>query len=187
MRGIMILFFGFELLLLYTHYWNEVIFYDPWEKSVIYIRWLLLLWLTLLFGYCLYTRFVSILANRQTILFSATIDSHVQNLARLALREDPVIISTDDQTHSTVSGLQQGYVELVNICSQTTNKLFDLTNIFRYFLLVGKSQKIAETSNTLGVCSLCIYMSTGLFLIWEGLGHSSQPGPELHTRHWIAL
>lgn len=54
-------------------------------------------------------------------MFSATIDSHVQNLARLALREDPVIISTDDQTYSTVSGLQQGYVELVNIYSQTTN------------------------------------------------------------------
>ncbi|XP_063370002.1 probable ATP-dependent RNA helicase pitchoune isoform X2 [Cydia amplana] len=47
--------------------------------------------------------------NRQTLLFSATLDGNVKNLARLALREDPVVISTSDQSQSTVTGLQQGY------------------------------------------------------------------------------
>ncbi|XP_030027278.2 ATP-dependent RNA helicase DDX18 isoform X2 [Manduca sexta] len=48
-------------------------------------------------------------ANRQTVLFSATIDSKVKNLARLALRNNPVHISVKDDTISTVSRLQQGY------------------------------------------------------------------------------
>ncbi|XP_030027269.2 ATP-dependent RNA helicase DDX18 isoform X1 [Manduca sexta] len=47
--------------------------------------------------------------NRQTVLFSATIDSKVKNLARLALRNNPVHISVKDDTISTVSRLQQGY------------------------------------------------------------------------------
>lgn len=47
--------------------------------------------------------------NRQTLLFSATLDRNVKNLARLALREDPVVISTRDQSQSTVTGLKQGY------------------------------------------------------------------------------
>ncbi|XP_026759586.1 probable ATP-dependent RNA helicase pitchoune isoform X2 [Galleria mellonella] len=46
--------------------------------------------------------------SRQTILFSATIDNKVENLARLALRSDPVLISVKDK-QSTVTGLQQGY------------------------------------------------------------------------------
>lgn len=48
--------------------------------------------------------------KRQTILFSATIDDKVKNLARLALRNNPIIISTNDEKQSTVVGLQQGYV-----------------------------------------------------------------------------
>ncbi|KOB73010.1 Pitchoune, partial [Operophtera brumata] len=47
--------------------------------------------------------------NRQTVLFSATIDSQVENLARLALRSDPVHVLVTDDQKSTVSGLQQGY------------------------------------------------------------------------------
>ncbi|XP_059053656.1 probable ATP-dependent RNA helicase pitchoune [Achroia grisella] len=46
--------------------------------------------------------------TRQTMLFSATIDNKVENLARLALRSDPVLISIQDK-QSTVTGLQQGY------------------------------------------------------------------------------
>lgn len=48
------------------------------------------------------------LAKRQTILFSATMGENVKNLARLALRTDPVMISVTDNKMSTVSGLQQG-------------------------------------------------------------------------------
>ncbi|CAG9135610.1 unnamed protein product [Plutella xylostella] len=47
--------------------------------------------------------------TRQTVLFSATIDHKVKNLARLALRSDPVIVSVTDDQQSTVTGLQQGY------------------------------------------------------------------------------
>ncbi|KAJ0177835.1 hypothetical protein K1T71_006708 [Dendrolimus kikuchii] len=47
--------------------------------------------------------------NRQTVLFSATIDQNVKNLARLALRTNPVVISVIDENISTVTGLQQGY------------------------------------------------------------------------------
>ncbi|XP_072950064.1 ATP-dependent RNA helicase DDX18-like [Epargyreus clarus] len=47
--------------------------------------------------------------NRQTMLFSATIDDSVKNLARLALRHNPTLISVKDETQSTVEGLQQGY------------------------------------------------------------------------------
>lgn len=48
--------------------------------------------------------------DKQTVLFSATIDDRVKNLARLALRSDPIWITVDDDAkRSTVSGLQQGY------------------------------------------------------------------------------
>lgn len=46
--------------------------------------------------------------KRQTILFSATIDEKVRNLAKLALRTDPLWISVKDDNQSTVTGLQQG-------------------------------------------------------------------------------
>ncbi|XP_049871300.1 probable ATP-dependent RNA helicase pitchoune [Pectinophora gossypiella] len=47
--------------------------------------------------------------NRQTVLFSATIDGKVENLAKLALRSNPVLVSVSNNTQSTVAGLQQGY------------------------------------------------------------------------------
>ncbi|XP_075975944.1 ATP-dependent RNA helicase DDX18-like [Anticarsia gemmatalis] len=47
--------------------------------------------------------------KRQTVLFSATMGENVKNLARLAMRTDPVLISVTDSKMSTVSGLQQGF------------------------------------------------------------------------------
>ncbi|CAG9787197.1 unnamed protein product [Diatraea saccharalis] len=46
--------------------------------------------------------------KRQTVLFSATIDKKVNNLAKMALSE-PVMISITDDKQSTVTSLQQGY------------------------------------------------------------------------------
>lgn len=50
--------------------------------------------------------------ERQTILFSATIDSKVENLASLTLKSNPIVITTNNEKQSTVSGLQQGYVNV---------------------------------------------------------------------------
>ncbi|CAF4901266.1 unnamed protein product [Pieris macdunnoughi] len=47
--------------------------------------------------------------KRQTGLFSATIDDKVKNLARLALKEKPVLVALTDEKQSTVVGLKQGY------------------------------------------------------------------------------
>ncbi|CAK1544089.1 unnamed protein product [Leptosia nina] len=47
--------------------------------------------------------------NRQTGLFSATIDERVKNLARVTLREKPTSVIVKDEIQSTVAGLKQGY------------------------------------------------------------------------------
>lgn len=49
--------------------------------------------------------------DRQTMLFSATQTTKVEDLARISLRPGPLYINVDDkQEHSTVAGLEQGYV-----------------------------------------------------------------------------
>lgn len=49
--------------------------------------------------------------ERQTMLFSATQTTKVEDLARISLRPGPLYINVDDQKqHSTVEGLEQGYV-----------------------------------------------------------------------------
>ena len=56
---------------------------------------------------------VKILPNedRQTMLFSATQTTKVEDLARISLRPGPLYINVDHQKeHSTVEGLEQGYV-----------------------------------------------------------------------------
>ncbi|XP_014367744.2 probable ATP-dependent RNA helicase pitchoune [Papilio machaon] len=47
--------------------------------------------------------------DRQTALFSATIDDKIKNLARLSMKSSPVLISVQDNVRTTVNGLQQGY------------------------------------------------------------------------------
>ncbi|KAK4139931.1 P-loop containing nucleoside triphosphate hydrolase protein [Dichotomopilus funicola] len=49
--------------------------------------------------------------NRQTMLFSATQTTKVEDLARISLRPGPLYINVDEQKQfSTVEGLDQGYV-----------------------------------------------------------------------------
>lgn len=48
--------------------------------------------------------------ERQTMLFSATQTTKVEDLARISLRPGPLYINVDQTEHSTVEGLKQGYV-----------------------------------------------------------------------------
>lgn len=49
--------------------------------------------------------------DRQTMLFSATQTTKVEDLARISLRPGPLYINVENQNkHSTVEGLEQGYV-----------------------------------------------------------------------------
>jgi len=49
--------------------------------------------------------------ERQTMLFSATQTTKVEDLARISLRQGPLYINVDHtKEHSTVEGLEQGYV-----------------------------------------------------------------------------
>ncbi|KAK4503938.1 hypothetical protein PRZ48_004853 [Zasmidium cellare] len=49
--------------------------------------------------------------DRQTMLFSATQTTKVEDLARISLRPGPLYINVDhEEEHSTVAGLEQGYV-----------------------------------------------------------------------------
>ena len=50
-------------------------------------------------------------SQRQTALFSATQTRKVEDLARLAIKTDPVYVGVhDSEQHATVAGLEQGYV-----------------------------------------------------------------------------
>uniref|UniRef100_A0A2M4AEE1 ATP-dependent RNA helicase n=1 Tax=Anopheles triannulatus TaxID=58253 RepID=A0A2M4AEE1_9DIPT len=55
---------------------------------------------------------ISILPKkRQTLLFSATQSSRLDELGRLALKSEPIYVGVDDnKTEATVSGLEQGYI-----------------------------------------------------------------------------
>ncbi|KAL9086633.1 MAG: hypothetical protein Q9159_004042 [Coniocarpon cinnabarinum] len=49
--------------------------------------------------------------ERQTMLFSATQTTNVQDLARVSLKQGPLYVNVDHRKeHSTVEGLEQGYV-----------------------------------------------------------------------------
>lgn len=49
--------------------------------------------------------------NRQTMLFSATQTTKVEDLARISLRPGPLYLNVDEEKqYSTVDGLEQGYV-----------------------------------------------------------------------------
>ncbi|KFA72461.1 hypothetical protein S40288_08357 [Stachybotrys chartarum IBT 40288] len=49
--------------------------------------------------------------NRQTMLFSATQTTKVEDLARISLRPGPLYINVDEEKqYSTVDGLEQGYI-----------------------------------------------------------------------------
>jgi ATP-dependent RNA helicase DDX18/HAS1 len=49
--------------------------------------------------------------ERQSMLFSATMTTKVEDLARISLRPGPLLINVDNKKeHSTVAGLEQGYV-----------------------------------------------------------------------------
>ncbi|KAL1872471.1 hypothetical protein VTK73DRAFT_1468 [Phialemonium thermophilum] len=49
--------------------------------------------------------------KRQTMLFSATQTTKVEDLARISLQPNPLFIAVEDQTqYSTVAGLEQGYI-----------------------------------------------------------------------------
>ncbi|KYK58101.1 ATP-dependent RNA helicase HAS1 [Drechmeria coniospora] len=49
--------------------------------------------------------------NRQTMLFSATQTTKVEDLARISLRPGPLYINVDEEKqYSTVEGLEQGYI-----------------------------------------------------------------------------
>src|SRR5436305_8701477 len=49
--------------------------------------------------------------ERQSVLFSATMTTKVEDLARISLRPGPLLINVDNKKeHSTVAGLEQGYV-----------------------------------------------------------------------------
>jgi ATP-dependent RNA helicase DDX18/HAS1 len=51
------------------------------------------------------------LENRQTMLFSATQTTKVQDLARISLRPGPLYINVDsDKSTSTAAMLEQGYI-----------------------------------------------------------------------------
>merc|ERR1711939_535588 len=85
---------------------------------------------------------VKILPNekRQTMLFSATQTTKVEDLARISLRPGPLYINVDHKKeHSTVAGLEQGYV----ICD--TEKRFLL--LFTFLKKMAKKKVIVFCSS----------------------------------------
>jgi ATP-dependent RNA helicase DDX18/HAS1 len=78
--------------------------------------------------------------DRQTMLFSATQTTKVEDLARISLRPGPLYINVDHKKeHSTVAGLEQGYV----ICD--TDKRFLL--LFTFLKKMAKKKVIVFCSS----------------------------------------
>lgn len=79
--------------------------------------------------------------ERQTMLFSATQTTKVEDLARISLKPGPLYINVDHQKeHSTVAGLEQGYV----ICESDK----------RFLLLFTFLKKMAK-KKVIVFCSSC--------------------------------
>ena len=92
--------------------------------------------------------------QRQTILFSATQTRKVEDLARLSMQGDPVYVGVhDDATHSTVEGLEQGYV----LCP--AEKRF---NLLFTFLKKNKNKKIMVSKCDTFHCSFAAGFSRHL-------------------------
>ena len=80
--------------------------------------------------------------ERQTMLFSATQTTKVEDLARISLRPGPLYINVDNtKEHSTVEGLEQGYV----VCDSDK----------RFLLLFSFLQRQKVRHMTLRVLQLC--------------------------------
>jgi ATP-dependent RNA helicase DDX18/HAS1 len=78
--------------------------------------------------------------NRQTMLFSATQTTKVEDLARISLRPGPLYINVDHlQKHSTVEGLDQGYV----ICDSDKRFLL-LFSFLKRNLKVGPPRDVKQ-------------------------------------------
>ncbi|KAI4277054.1 MAG: hypothetical protein L6R38_005518 [Xanthoria sp. 2 TBL-2021] len=79
--------------------------------------------------------------DRQTMLFSATQTTKVEDLARISLRPGPLYINVDEsQEHSTVDTLEQGYV----VCDSD-----------KRFLLLFSFLKRMSKKKTIVFCSSC--------------------------------
>ena len=100
--------------------------------------------------------------ERQTMLFSATQTTKVEDLARISLKAGPLYINVDNQKeHSTVAGLEQGYV----ICE--SDKRFLL--LFTFLKKMAKKKVIVFCSS----CNCVKYHS-------ELLNYIDLPVLELH-------
>ncbi|KAL8656862.1 MAG: hypothetical protein Q9226_002495 [Calogaya cf. arnoldii] len=79
--------------------------------------------------------------DRQTMLFSATQTTKVEDLARISLRSGPLYINVDEsEQHSTVDTLEQGYV----VCDSD-----------KRFLLLFSFLKRMSKKKTIVFCSSC--------------------------------
>ena len=90
--------------------------------------------------------------DRQTMLFSATQTTKVEDLARISLRPGPLYINVDHKKeHSTVDGLEQGYV----LCASDMRFLLLFS-----FLKRNASKKIIVFFSS---CASVKYHSTSLY------------------------